>query len=63
MKLISPADIYQQAGGRKGLAGWTYHNAELTHLEMAEECALVVGLEDAPAKGTLREVNEQMSVG
>ncbi len=36
MKLIPPADIYQQAGGRKGLAGWTYHNAELTHLEMEQ---------------------------
>lgn len=36
MKLISPADIYQQAGGRRGLAGWTYHNSELTQLEMEQ---------------------------
>ncbi len=35
-QLIPPADIYRQAGGRKGLAGWTYHNAELTQLEMEQ---------------------------
>lgn len=36
MKFIEPSEVYRQPGNRHGLPGWTYHNDELTELEMNE---------------------------
>ncbi|HKJ51540.1 MAG TPA: Rieske 2Fe-2S domain-containing protein, partial [Gammaproteobacteria bacterium] len=55
MKFIDAKKIYSAPGARAGLPAWTYHNAELTRLELEEvflkSWMFVAHVSDVPRAG------------
>ncbi|MGD2172717.1 MAG: aromatic ring-hydroxylating dioxygenase subunit alpha [Gammaproteobacteria bacterium] len=68
MKFIDAEKIYRAPGSRRGLPAWTYHNAELTRLELEEvflkSWMFVAHISDIPRAGDYQcfEIGDERAV-